>query len=82
MVDSDSIDDESIRSEMTEYVRSVLSKSDVKDYSVSVEVSNSPDGSVEYNRNLGNNRIQAVKNLLSEAGVDMDRCGFSQAGCG
>ena len=77
MVDSDSIDDGSIRSEMTEYVRSVLSKSDVKDYSVSVEVSNSPDGSVEYNRNLGNNRIQAVKNLLSEAGVDMDRCGFS-----
>ena len=77
MVDSDSIDDESIRSEMTEYVRSVLSRSDVKDYSVSVEVSNSPDGSVEYNRNLGNNRIESVKTLLSEAGVDMGRCGFS-----
>ena len=75
--DSYSIDEENIRTEMAEYVRSVLSKSDVKDYSVSVEVSNSPDGSVEYNRNLGNNRVQAVKNLLSEAGVDMDKCGFS-----
>ena len=76
-MDSYSIDDEDIRAEMAEYVRNMLSRSDVRDYSVSVEVSNSPDGSVEYNRNLGNNRIQAVKNLLSEAGVDMDRCTFS-----
>lgn len=76
-VDSYSIDDEDIGAKMAEYVHSVLFKSDVKDYSVSVEVSNSPDGNVEYNRNLGNNRIQTVKKLLSEAGVDMDRCTFS-----
>ena len=76
-VDSYSIDDGNIRSGIAEYVRNVLSKSNVRDYSVSVEVSNSPDGSLEYNRNLGNNRIQTVKNLLSEAGVDMDKCEFS-----
>lgn len=76
-LDSYSIDDEDIRTEMTEYVRGMLTRGDVRDYSVSAVVSNSPEGSLEYNRNLGNNRMQAVKNLLSEAGVDMDRCTFS-----
>lgn len=76
-VDSYSIDDKNIRTELAEYVRNALSPNDLKDYSVFVEVSNSPDGSMEYNRNLSNNRIQTVKDLLSESGIDIDKCEFS-----
>ena len=76
-LDSYSVDDENIRTSLGEYVSGVLSMDNLSDYSVSVTVSNSPEGSLGYNRDLGRDRLQAAKDLLSDAGIDTAKCSFT-----
>lgn len=76
-LDSFSIEDKEIAGALGAYVRDVLSSIRTEDYTVAVTVSNSPEGSIGHNRELGQNRLNAAKQLLSEAGIDLGKCTFA-----
>lgn len=73
-LDSYSIEDGNIAASLKEYAEEALSSYRTEDYKVCVTVSNSPEGSTGHNSLLARNRLQAVKSLLTQAGVDTSKC--------
>lgn len=54
---------------LRDYVYEISNDPEVIDYSVSVYVSNSPEGSMKYNKELGQRRLSAVEKYLYSLGV-------------
>lgn len=73
-LDSFKIDDAETASALKAYAEKVLSSYRLDGYTVNVTVSNSPEGSLEHNRRLGQNRLASAMKMLAAAGVDTLRC--------
>lgn len=56
-----------------EYMQALCDDPALKDYRVSVRVANSPEGSLSYNQELGQKRIESLLDLLRQTGVASDK---------
>jgi len=52
-----------------QFIRNLNNDNEVRGYELKVSISNSPEGSVQYNQSLGENRLQTIKAYLSEIGI-------------
>ncbi len=70
------MDQNGVWNELAGYVNSLKLDPEVQDYVVRVTVSNSPEGSLDYNRELGVKRLDAMKHKLAMHGIPFEKCHF------
>lgn len=59
---------------LKEAIRKITVASDIKEYRLSITVSNSPEGTLAHNKKLGIERKDAALSLIAESGADTSRC--------
>jgi len=52
-----------------QFIQNLRNDSEVKSYRLMVSISNSPEGTVAHNQNLGQNRLQTIKTYLASIGI-------------